>query len=380
MTLSSALARNIAPDTSSSVAQVRRDWLNTIIAGDCVAAMEKLPAASIDVIFADPPYNLQLEGDLHRPDQSKVDAVDDAWDQFSSFEAYDAFTRAWLLAARRVLKPNGTIWVIGSYHNIFRVGALMQDLRFWMLNDVIWRKANPMPNFRGRRFTNAHETMIWASRDQDAKSYTFNYEAMKMLNDGTQMRSDWHIPICNGSERLKDGEGQKVHPTQKPEALLQRVLLTSTRPGDVVLDPFFGTGTTGAVAKRLGRHFVGIERDSTYREAAEARIAAVEPIREDALVVTEGKRAAPRIPFGRLLESGLLSVGETLTDSKGRNAATIRLDGSLVSGTHAGSIHKVGALVQGFEACNGWTYWHVERNAKRVCIDEFREEIRALAG
>jgi modification methylase len=380
LTISSALARNIAPDTSSSVAQVRRDWLNTIIAGDCVAAMEKLPAASIDVIFADPPYNLQLEGDLHRPDQSKVDAVDDAWDQFSSFEAYDAFTRAWLLAARRVLKPNGTIWVIGSYHNIFRVGALMQDLRFWMLNDVIWRKANPMPNFRGRRFTNAHETMIWASRDQDAKSYTFNYEAMKMLNDGTQMRSDWHIPICNGSERLKDGEGQKVHPTQKPEALLQRVLLTSTRPGDVVLDPFFGTGTTGAVAKRLGRHFVGIERDSTYREAAEARIAAVEPIREDALVVTEGKRAAPRIPFGRLLESGLLSVGETLTDSKGRNAATIRLDGSLVSGTHIGSIHKVGALVQGFEACNGWTYWHVERNAKRVCIDEFREEIRALAG
>jgi modification methylase len=378
LTLSSALVRDIAPESSSSVPQAKRDWLNTIIAGDCVAAMEKLPAASIDVIFADPPYNLQLEGDLHRPDQSKVDAVDDAWDQFSSFEAYDAFTRAWLLAARRVLKPNGTIWVIGSYHNIFRVGALMQDLRFWMLNDVIWRKANPMPNFRGRRFTNAHETMIWASRDQDAKSYTFNYEAMKMLNDGTQMRSDWHIPICNGSERLKDEEGQKVHPTQKPEALLQRVLLTSTKPGDVVLDPFFGTGTTGAVAKLLGRNFVGIERDSTYREAAEARIAAVEPIREDALIVTEGKRAAPRIPFGRLLESGLLSVGETLTDSKGRHAATIRLDGSLISGTHVGSIHKVGALVQGFEACNGWTYWHVERNAKRVCIDEFREEIRAL--
>ncbi len=379
LTLSSALVRDIAPESSSSVPQANRDWLNTIIAGDCVAAMEKLPAASIDVIFADPPYNLQLEGDLHRPDQSKVDAVDDAWDQFSSFEAYDAFTRAWLLAARRVLKPNGTIWVIGSYHNIFRVGALMQDLRFWMLNDVIWRKANPMPNFRGRRFTNAHETMIWASRDQDAKSYTFNYEAMKMLNDGTQMRSDWHIPICNGSERLKDEEGQKVHPTQKPEALLQRVLLTSTKPGDVVLDPFFGTGTTGAVAKLLGRNFVGIERDSTYREAAEARIAAVEPIGEDALVVTEGKRAAPRIPFGRLLESGLLSVGETLTDSKGRHAATIRLDGSLISGKHVGSIHKVGALVQGFEACNGWTYWHVERDGKRICIDEFRDEIRALA-
>lgn len=344
-----------------------------------MAAMEKLPAASIDVIFADPPYNLQLEGDLHRPDQSKVDAVDDAWDQFSSFEAYDAFTRAWLLAARRVLKPNGTIWVIGSYHNIFRVGALMQDLRFWMLNDVIWRKANPMPNFRGRRFTNAHETMIWASRDQNAKSYTFNYEAMKMLNDGTQMRSDWHIPICNGSERLKDDDGQKVHPTQKPEALLQRVLLTSTKLGDVVLDPFFGTGTTGAVAKLLGRNFVGIERDSGYREAAEARIAAVEPISEEALVISEGKRAAPRIPFGRLLEGGFLSAGDTLTDKKGRHAATIRVDGSLVSGNHSGSIHKVGALVQGFEACNGWTYWHVERSGMRVCIDEFRDEIRSHA-
>lgn len=379
MTLSTAFAENPDPQPSSFVSRTGSDWLNTIIAGDCVAAMEKLPAASVDVIFADPPYNLQLEGDLHRPDQSKVDAVDDAWDRFSSFEAYDAFTRAWLLAARRVLKPNGTIWVIGSYHNIFRVGALMQDLRFWVLNDVIWRKANPMPNFRGRRFTNAHETMIWASRDQNAKSYTFNYEAMKMLNDGTQMRSDWHIPICNGSERLKDGEGQKVHPTQKPEALLQRVLLTSTKPGDVVLDPFFGTGTTGAVAKSLNRNFVGIERDQGYREAALARIAAVEPLSGDALVVSEGKRAAPRIPFGRLLESGLLSAGERLTDSKGRNAATIRVDGSLVSGTHTGSIHKVGALVQGFEACNGWTYWHVERNGKRICVDEFRDEIRAQA-
>lgn len=380
MTLSSALAREITPDSSSlSDPKAQPEWLNTIIAGDCVAAMEKLPAASIDVIFADPPYNLQLEGDLHRPDQSKVDAVDDAWDQFSSFEAYDAFTRAWLLAARRVLKPNGTIWVIGSYHNIFRVGALMQDLRFWMLNDVIWRKANPMPNFRGRRFTNAHETMIWASRDQDAKSYTFNYDAMKMLNDGTQMRSDWHIPICNGSERLKNEDGQKVHPTQKPEALLQRVLLTSTKPGDVVLDPFFGTGTTGAVAKSLGRNFVGIERDASYRKAALARIAAVVPISEEALVVSAGKRAAPRIPFGRLLEGGLLSAGEKMTDAKGRHAATIRVDGSLISGSYVGSIHKVGALVQGFEACNGWTYWYVERDGKRICIDDFREEIRAMA-
>lgn len=378
LALSSSLAVDLSSDTSkiSSPADAA-PWLNTIIAGDCVASMEKLPKASVDVIFADPPYNLQLEGDLHRPDQSKVDAVDDAWDQFSSFAAYDAFTRAWLLAARRVLKPNGTIWVIGSYHNIFRVGTIMQDLNFWMLNDVIWRKANPMPNFRGRRFTNAHETMIWASRDQAAKSYTFNYDALKMLNDGTQMRSDWHIPICNGSERLKDEDGAKVHPTQKPEALLQRVMLTSTKPGDVVLDPFFGSGTTGAVAKHLGRNFVGIERDAGYREAAEARIAAVEPLGADALVISQGKRAAPRIPFGRLLESGYLAAGETLTDSKGCHAATIRLDGSLVSGSHQGSIHKVGALVQGFEACNGWTYWYAERSGKRVCIDDFREDIRA---
>ncbi len=353
-------------------------WLNSILAGDCIAEMEKLPAASIDVIFADPPYNLQLEGELHRPDQSKVDAVDDAWDQFSSFQAYDAFTRAWLMAARRVLKPNGTIWVIGSYHNIFRVGAIMQDLKFWMLNDVVWRKSNPMPNFRGRRFTNAHETMIWASRAQEGKSYTFNYEALKMFNDGTQMRSDWHIPICNGSERLKDDDGQKVHPTQKPMALLQRVLLTSTNPGDIVLDPFFGSGTTGAVAKSLGRNFVGIERDADYRAAATARIDAVEPLPKEALVVSVGKRAAPRVPFGRLLEGGYLSVGDVLTDSKGRHAATIRLDGSLVSDDHVGSIHKVGALVQGFEACNGWTYWHVERDGKSICIDEFRDEIRAI--
>ncbi|MFK8034385.1 MAG: site-specific DNA-methyltransferase [Hyphomicrobiales bacterium] len=369
---------DLSSDTSnlsSSVASA--PWLNTIIAGDCIASMEKLPKASVDVIFADPPYNLQLEGDLHRPDQSKVDAVDDEWDQFSSFAAYDAFTRAWLLAARRVLKPNGTIWVIGSYHNIFRVGAIMQDLNFWMLNDVIWRKANPMPNFRGRRFTNAHETMIWASRDQASKGYTFNYDALKMLNDGTQMRSDWHIPICNGSERLKNEHGDKVHPTQKPEALLQRVLLTSTKPGDVVLDPFFGSGTTGAVAKHLGRNFVGIERDSAYREAAEARIANVEPLAAEALVISQGKRAAPRVPFGRLLESGYLSAGETLTDSKGRHAATIRLDGSLISGSHQGSIHKVGALVQGFEACNGWTYWYAERDGKRVCVDDFREDIRS---
>ena len=275
-----------------------------IFQGHCVTRMEALPAGSVDVIFADPPYNLQLAGDLHRPDQSKVDAVDDAWDQFESFQAYDAFTRAWLLAARRVLKPNGTIWVIGSYHNIFRVGASMQDLGYWLLNDVVWRKSNPMPNFRGRRFQNAHETLIWASRDQDAKGYTFNYDSLKAANDDVQMRSDWLFPICTGGERLKDEDGHKLHPTQKPEALIARILLASTKPGDIVLDPFFGTGTTGAVARRLGRHFVGIEREEAYIEAAERRIAAVEPLSAESLTIQAGKRSEPRVPFASLIEAG----------------------------------------------------------------------------
>jgi modification methylase len=276
-------------------------------------ALDRLPEKSVDVVFADPPYNLQLDGDLHRPDQSKVDAVDDHWDQFESFAAYDAFTRAWLLACRRVLKPNGTIWVIGSYHNIFRVGSAMQDLGFWLLNDVVWRKTNPMPNFRGRRFQNAHETLIWASRDAKAKGYTFNYEAMKAANDDTQMRSDWLFPICTGGERLKDENGDKVHPTQKPEALLARVLLSSTKRGDVVLDPFFGSGTTGAVARRLGRHFVGVEREQVYIDAAQERIASVRPMDDADLAMMTGKRAEPRIAFVSLHRRG--------PDRAGRRAA-----------------------------------------------------------
>lgn len=354
-------------------------WLNSIIKGDCVAALEKLPENSVDVIFADPPYNLQLEGDLHRPDHSKVDAVDNDWDQFDSFQAYDAFTRAWLLAARRVLKPNGTIWVIGSYHNIFRVGTVLQDLGYWMLNDVIWRKSNPMPNFRGRRFTNAHETMIWASKDQNAKSYTFNYDAMKMANDDVQMRSDWLFPICNGGERLKNEEGTKVHPTQKPEALLQRVIMSSTKPGDVILDPFFGTGTTGAVAKRLGRNFVGIERQQDYIDAATARIDAVEVMDGPVLAVTTGKRAEPRVAFGALIESDLLKAGTILTDKKKRFKALVRLDGSLEIDGESASIHRMGAKVQGLDACNGWTFWHYEDeqdgNALKQ-IDEIRKHYR----
>lgn len=351
-------------------------WLDTILKGDCVAALERLPEKSVDVIFADPPYNLQLEGDLHRPDQSKVDAVDDAWDQFESFAAYDAFTRAWLLAARRVLKPNGTIWVIGSYHNIFRVGATMQDLGFWILNDVVWRKTNPMPNFRGRRFQNAHETMIWASRDAKAKSYTFNYEAMKAANDDVQMRSDWLFPICTGAERLKDENGAKVHPTQKPEALLARVLLSSSKPGDVVLDPFFGSGTTGAVAKRLGRHFVGVEREQAYIDAALDRISAVRPLGEAELSGMTSKRAEPRVAFVSLLDSGLMKPGATLYDAKRRWSARVRADGTLASDIASGSIHKVGAAVQGLDACNGWTFWHYERNGGLNPIDDLRRIAR----
>jgi len=351
-------------------------WMNSIIKGDCVAALEKLPENSIDMIFADPPYNLQLQGDLQRPDQSKVDAVDDHWDQFSTFEAYDAFTRAWLMAARRVLKPEGTIWVIGSYHNIFRVGTSLQDLGFWILNDIIWRKTNPMPNFRGRRFTNAHETMIWASPSQNAKGYTFNYDAMKMANDEVQMRSDWLFPICNGGERLKDENGDKVHPTQKPEPLLHRVIMSSSKPGDVILDPFFGSGTTGAVAKRLGRNFVGIDREDKYIEAALERIDAVETVKSPQLVVTTGKRAEPRVAFGALLEVGLLKPGTVLTDSKKRWKAKVRIDGSLEHEGETASIHKMGARVQGLDACNGWTFWHFNKDKKLSQIDELRKEYR----
>lgn len=354
-------------------------YLNQVTVGDSIALMEKLPPASVDVVFADPPYNLQLQGALQRPDQSDVDAVDDAWDQFDSFAAYDAFTSAWLLAARRALKPNGTLWVIGSYHNIFRVGASLQDLGYWMLNDVIWRKTNPMPNFKGRRFANAHETLIWAARSEEGKRYTFNYDALKAANDDVQMRSDWTLPICTGGERLKNAEGNKVHPTQKPEALLARVLLASTKPGDVVLDPFFGTGTTGAVAKKLGRDFIGFEREHVYADAARTRIEAVEPVPDAAQEMLQGKRAEPRVPFGALLEAGYIMPGEELVDGRGRHSALVRADGTLASGDHKGSIHKVGALVEEQQACNGWTFWHTKRQGTLVSIDDYRTEIRKKA-
>jgi len=350
--------------------------IDTILVGDCIDHMNALPAGSVDLVFADPPYNLQLDQGLTRPDQSRVDAVDDAWDKFESFAHYDAFTHAWLKAARRVLKPDGALWVIGSYHNIFRVGTALQDLDFWMLNDIVWRKANPMPNFRGTRFTNAHETLIWAARSQKSR-VTFNYEAMKLANDDTQMRSDWLFPICTGAERLKDADDEKVHPTQKPEALLFRILNATTRPGDVVLDPFFGTGTTGAVARKLGRHFIGIEREQPYINAALKRIAAIRPGRVEAVQSTTPKRKEARIPFGSLVEQGLIEPGAQLFDAGRRYSAMVRADGSLVSGRHQGSIHKVGALVQGSEACNGWTFWHHEQNGRLAPIDDLRSDIRA---
>ena len=353
--------------------------IDQILEGDCIGLMDGLPAASVDLIFADPPYNLQLKGDLHRPDNSRVDAVDDAWDQFASFEAYDRFTRDWLRAARRVLKPDGAIWVIGSYHNIFRVGAALQDAGYWILNDVIWRKSNPMPNFRGKRLTNAHETLIWASRGEGAK-YTFNYEALKSLNDDVQMRSDWVIPLCTGHERLKDDTGAKAHPTQKPEALLHRVLVGTTNPGDVVLDPFFGTGTTGAVARKLGRHFIGIEREPAYIRAAEARLDRVRPYDLSAIEVTKPRRSEPRVPFGQLIEQGLLRPGEVLVSPRGQ-IARVRADGTLVAsdghGDHRGSIHQVGAALEGAPSCNGWTYWCFQKDGQRVPIDVLRQQIRA---
>jgi modification methylase len=345
--------------------------LGTILTGDCVEAMRSLPSASVDMVFADPPYNLQLGGDLNRPDGSHVDAVTDDWDRFDSFKTYDDFTRAWLTEARRVLKPDGSLWVIGSYHNIFRVGAILQDLGFWILNDIIWRKSNPMPNFRGTRFTNAHETLIWASMGEKAK-YHFNYRAMKTLNDELQMRSDWVIPICSGQERLKKA-GSKVHPTQKPEALLYRVMLATTEKGDVVLDPFFGTGTTGAVAKRLGREWIGCEREGTYREAALERIELALPLDESALKTMQSRKDAPRVAFGELVAAGLIAPGAALCDRKGRFAATVRADGSLVSGDLTGSIHHVGKVLQGAPSCNGWTFWHIEHEGQVKPLDALRQ-------
>ncbi len=350
--------------------------LDLVIQGDCIAEMARLPDRSVDMIFADPPYNLQLGGDLFRPEGGRVDAVDNDWDKFDSLATYDEFTRDWLAEARRILKDNGTIWVIGSYHNIYRVGSLIQDAEFWILNDIVWRKTNPMPNFRGTRFTNAHETLIWCAKDEKAR-YTFNYRAMKALNDDLQMRSDWLLPICAGGERVKGDDGSKAHPTQKPEALLYRILLACTKPGDVVLDPFFGTGTTGAVARRLGRRWIGIEREPAYVKVARERIASTLPLDESAMTMMTESRSAPRVAFGVLVESGLVPAGTMLTDAKRRWTASVRADGSIACEAHAGSIHKVGAALQGAPSCNGWTFWHVEHGGSPQPLDTLRQQYLA---
>ena len=358
--------------------------LDRIYQGDCCQILSQMPEKTVDLIFADPPYNLQLQNALLRPNMTEVDAVDDAWDQFADFAAYDYFTREWLTACRRVLKDTGTLWVIGSYHNIYRVGTILQDLGYWFLNDVVWVKTNPMPNFRGVRFTNAHETLLWCKKSKDQKKYTFNYHAMKMANDEKQMRSDWEISLCTGSERLM-ANGEKLHATQKPEALLYRVILASSNPGDVVLDPFFGTGTTGAVAKKLGRHFIGIERESAYIQGAQARIdATLQPLLVDDEVFGKvaTKRDAPRIAFATLLENGLLLPGQTLYFNRQREKAAIVLaDGSLrlPDGEH-GSIHKIGARIGNLPACNGWEHWYFEdQSGQLIVVDMLREAIRKQA-
>ncbi|MDQ6695486.1 MAG: site-specific DNA-methyltransferase [Chloroflexota bacterium] len=351
--------------------------IDRVLHGNSLEILATLPESSVDLIFADPPYNLQLQNELRRPNSTLVDAVNDDWDRFSDFAAYDSFTEQWLTACRRVLKETGTIWVIGSYHNIYRVGKIMMDLGFWIINDVLWLKTNPMPNFRGVRFTNAHETLIWAKKSKEQKSYTFNYEAMKNLNDDKQMRSDWELPLCTGAERVRVN-GEKAHATQKPEALLYRVILASSNPGDLVLDPFFGTGTTGAVAKRLHRHWIGIEQDLKYVRIAEERIAAVVPQQGDALFTSRSKRREQRIPFGNLLEAGLLRAGDTLYLDKDKAHAQVAADGTLLSDQSRGSIHKLGATLLGLPTLNGWEHWYYRdaQTGDLLLIDKLRDKLR----
>jgi len=351
--------------------------LNQIITGNCLEVLAEFPDNSVDLIFADPPYNLQLQNELYRPNQTLVDGVNDAWDRFSSFEEYDRFTAQWLAACRRVLKAEGTIWVIGSYHNIFRVGAIMMNLGYWVLNDVIWHKANPMPNFRGTRFTNATETLIWAQRSQSQKRYTFNYHGMKNLNDDLQMQNVWHIPLCRGEERIMVN-GKKAHSTQKPEALLYRVILSSSDVGDVVLDPFSGSGTTAAVAKRLKRQYIGIEIDSAYVEISRKRIEGIPtPLFPDALYLTNSKRKEIRVSFGQLIEAGYLHVGQILYSKDRKHAAHVKADGHLASPAVTGSIHQVAAQLLGQPAFNGWDFWcYEEEGGKLASIDELRAAYR----
>ncbi len=350
-------------------------FFNKIINGDCLTEIKKIPDNSFDLVFADPPYNMQLGKNLRRPDSSKVNGVNDKWDQFISFKHYDEFSKTWLTECKRILKENGSIWVIGSYHNIFRLGYHIQNLKYWLLNDVIWRKSNPMPNFRGTRFTNAHETLIWASKNKNSK-YTFNYQSLKCLNDDLQMRSDWTFPICNGKERLKKN-GKKIHSTQKPEELLHRILLATTNKGDRIFDPFLGTGTTAVVAKKLGRNYYGIEKERKYFKVASDRIKKAKVIDDSYLDTIENNKSKPRIPFGSLVELGILKPGKSLFDAKKKINAKIMADGSIKYKESAGSIHKVAAKIMGADSCNGWTYWHYNMNGSTVLIDSLRQKFIA---
>ncbi len=352
---------------------MKSDFKNKIINGDSLEELKKIPRETFDLIFADPPYNLQLKSGLTRPDRSKVSAVNDKWDQFENFTKYDEFTYEWLNECKRILKKDGAIWVIGSYHNIFRVGTAIQNLGFWILNDVIWNKNNPMPNFRGTRFTNAHETLIWASKSEKSK-YTFNYQSLKCLNDDLQMRSNWNLPICSGSERLKKN-GKKIHSTQKPESLLHRILLATSNKNDLILDPFLGSGTSAAVAKKLGRNYFGIEKEKNYFKAAEQRVNATKPIEDDLLDTLKNNRSKPRIPFGSLVELGIIKPGTNIFDNKKKITARIMADGSIKHNQAEGSIHKVAATILGAESCNGWTFWHCDINGRTYPIDYLRQRL-----
>ena len=348
-------------------------FCNRIINGESLEVLKKIPSKTFDLVFADPPYNMQIGEKLKRPDNSRVHGVNDKWDRFLNFKHYDEFSKEWLKQCKRILKDNGSMWVIGTYHNIFRLGYHIQNLNYWILNDVIWRKNNPMPNFKGTRFTNAHETLIWASKNKKSK-YTFNYQSLKCLNDDLQMRSDWTLPICNGKERLKKN-GKKIHSTQKPEALLHRIILATTNKGDLICDPFIGTGTSAVVAKKLGRKYFGIEKDKKYFGAANKRINQTKVIEDNYLDTVENNKSKPRIPFGSLVEMGIIKPGSVLFDQKRKFNAKIMADGSLRHKGNEGSIHRVAAKIMGTESYNGWTYWYCNIKGNSVSIDNLRQRL-----
>ena len=348
---------------------------NKILLGDSLKIMKTIPSKSVDLIFADPPYNLQLKDTLYRPDQTTVEAVTQDWDKFNTYKEYDNFTEQWLKESKRILKKGGALWVIGSYHNILRVGTSIQNHGFWILNDIIWHKTNPMPNFRGTRFTNAHETLLWCTTSREAK-YTFNYQNLKELNDGKQMRSDWYIPICSGKERLRENNNQRSHPTQKPEALMYRIILSSTNKGDIILDPFLGSGTTAVVAKKLQRSFIGIEQDKEYLSLAKKRLKQTKVLNDEVVKMKKSRKDLPKVPFGELVEQGIIPPGAVLTDKKEKYKATVTVDGSLKINNISGSIHQVGATIQGLSNCNGWDFWHIKIKSTSILLDEVRDKYR----